>query len=332
MLLEESSRVSQDERSQVRVMIRNAWRLLLTALVISLAVGIFISRLIARRIVMPLGVLERSTERILGGDFSPIQGIRRTDEIGSLVEAFNHMVRELKEKQAQLVQSAKLASLGTLTSGVAHELNNPLSNISTSAEILAEETFPPDLEFYKKYLSRIVSETTRARRIIGDLLEFSRETDATPESTPVSELFAHALRLIEHPLKLSKVKVSIELPPDLPMVRIHHAQATQVFLNLFLNAVQAMPGGGDLRLSARPIDGGNRVEIRVQDTGAGIAPENLPRIFDPFFTTKAPGEGTGLGLSVSYGIVKHFGGTIRALSVPGQSTTMVVTLPGVPHA
>ena len=286
----------------------------------------------ARRIVAPLGVLERSTERILKGDFSPIGGIRRSDEIGSLVHAFNHMTRELQDKQAQLVQSAKLASLGTLTSGVAHELNNPLSNISTSAEILDEESARSGAAVDHKLLSRILSETDRAKRIVGNLLEFSRETDAEPESLAAADLFGHALQLLEHPLKISNIAVSIDIPPGLPLIRINRAQATQVFLNLFMNALQAMPKGGKIRVNAKAIDGGKFVEIRVQDTGTGIPPEDLPRIFDPFFTTKPAGEGTGLGLSVSYGIIKKFGGAIRALSVLNHGTTMIVTLPGESHA
>jgi signal transduction histidine kinase len=281
----------------------------------------------ARALVDPIRRFEGYTARIAVGDFSLIAPARKyRDEFSDLAVALNQMLAELQEQQNRLVKGARLAVVGTMTSGIAHELNNPLNNISITAETLMEESTTLTDEDRWRLLQDIYFETERASEIVKSLLDFTRQEK--PEMVPLElgEIILSTLRLSQNEMKINNVTVAYDVPPDLPRILGATNQLRQVFLNLFLNAIQAMPNGGVLGVSAGVRDHGG-VCVEVSDQGAGIPAEILPRIFDPFFTTKEPGKGTGLGLSVSSSIIKKLGGDIQVASEPGKGTTVHVCLP-----
>ena len=228
------------------------------------------------------------------------------------------------QMEEQLQISEKMASIGVLAAGVAHEVNTPLTGISSFTQMLLEGAAPDDPR--TRLLEKIERQTFRAAKIVNSLLNLSRPAAAgLTERAPVdvNTIIEDVLALLEHQLEIANIKVRRELAAG--PVRVLGAEHTlqQVFLNLFLNARDAMPRGGWLSIATRQEDG--RVITDVSDTGSGIAPENLARIYDPFFTTKATGQGTGLGLSITYGIVREHGGTLACESTVGQGTRFTVT-------
>jgi two-component system NtrC family sensor kinase len=243
-----------------------------------------------------------------------------------LYEEIKRQVEELRRTQQQLVQSAKLAAVGELAAGVAHEINNPLTCILGYAGLLLAET-PPDSPAHRR-LGLIESETNRARKIIHDLLHFARRREPRREPVHVQELVERALTLLQARLEQARVTVERAFDPALPPILGDSDQLIQVFMNLLANAVDAMPGGGRITVRTGALAGDDpRAMVSVQDTGVGIDPDQLGRIFEPFYTTKPEGHGTGLGLSVSRGIVQAHGGRIEVSSEPGRGTTMTVRLP-----
>jgi len=286
--------------------------------------------LVRDKIIRPLAAIEDATRRIARGEFSTIDAPRGKDETGRVLTAFDTMVRELEMRQDQLVQAKKLSSIGTLAAGIAHQLNNPLNNISTSCQIAIEEFDGGDREFLLKMLGNVDKETLRARDIVRGLLEFSRDKQFAPAPAPVAEVLRASVRLASSQVPPG-VEVSVDAPEDLS-ARLDKQKMQEVFINLILNAVQAIEDTpGFIRLSARAVggeepDGPPDVEIRIADSGTGI-PEHLQQqIFDPFFTTKEVGAGTGLGLSIAYGIIKKHGGTIEVISAPGRGAEFVIRL------
>jgi signal transduction histidine kinase len=262
--------------------------------------------------------------------------------IASLSRAFNYVIRQLELRQGQLVRSEKLAALGTLLSGVAHELNNPLSNISSSCEILAEEIEGGDGAFKRELLEQIDGETWRARRIVRSLLDYARGRDFRKEAVLVAPLIEDTLRLIKGRIAAG-VHVERHVRDELAIVG-DKQRLQQMLLNLIGNAVEAVGGTGEIAIAARRLDTGQApapagalvfgqcgdgavLEIEVRDSGHGIAPDVLPRIFDPFFTTKDVGQGMGLGLFVVFEIVEEHGGSIAVASEPGKGTAFFVRLP-----
>jgi two-component system NtrC family sensor kinase len=239
--------------------------------------------------------------------------------------AINRMLDELTVRQQQLLQSRKMAAVGTLTSGVAHELNNPLNNISLTVETLLDDFEDMEEERKKTLLEDIFTQVQRASATVKNLLDFTRKDQPVFTAVEVPGLLEASLRLVRNELALARVEATMDVAPDLPPVNGNPRNLQQVFLNLFLNAMEAMPDGGALRITARPRNGS--VRISVQDTGSGIAAEHLDQVFEPFFTTKEAGEGTGLGLSVSYSIVEKHGGRLEVESQTGRGTTFTVTLP-----
>ncbi|MFI5296442.1 MAG: sensor histidine kinase, partial [Thermodesulfovibrionales bacterium] len=232
----------------------------------------------------------------------------------------------LRNREEELIQSKKLASLGILTAGVAHELTNPLNNISMIAQnyqefydVLSEGN---RLDLMKK----IEGETERIEEIVRNLLDFSKPKEAKLEERDINETVGKSLELMQNTLDISNVEVTTELGQGLHHVYIDDHQIQQVLVNLIVNAVHAMEHGGVLKLATRPGDEGQTVKVDVIDTGKGIPPEFLPHIFDPFFSTKGVG-GTGLGLSVSYGIIKNHKGTIKVESTVGAGTTFTIEFP-----
>ena len=281
----------------------------------------------AKALVNPIRRFEGYTSRIAVGDFSLIRPARRyRDEFSDLAVAVNQMLAALQEQQGRLVKGARLAVVGTMTSGIAHELNNPLNNISITAETLMEESTTLTEEDRWRLLQDIYFETERASEIVKSLLDFTRQEKREMVPLDLGEIILSTLRLSQNEMNLNNVTVAYDVPPDLPRIQGAANQLRQVFLNLFLNAIQAMPSGGVLGVSAGVHDH-KGVCVEVRDEGVGIPAEVLPRIFDPFFTTKEPGKGTGLGLSVSSSIIKKLGGDIQVASEPGKGTTVHVCLP-----
>jgi len=241
--------------------------------------------------------------------------------------------QDLKEAQAQLVQSAKMAVVGQLGAGVAHELNNPLGGILGYAQFMLEklkkpEFSPEDFQSCAKYIESIERESTRCKGIVETLLKFSRRPlSIKPEPVDVALAINETLAIIGHQLKLKNVNVVTDFQPALAQVMGIANQLQQVFTNIILNAQQAMPEGGQLKIAAKNIADTHKVEIEFTDTGCGISEENLLHIFEPFFTTKQKDKGTGLGLSVSYQIIQEYKGNIEVKSQLDKGTTVIVSLP-----
>ena len=223
----------------------------------------------------------------------------------------------------QLVQNDKLTSIGLLAAGVAHEVNTPLAVISSYSQMLRKQITPGDAGY--RLLEKITAQTFRASEIVNNLLSFSRMNAAEFATVNIHKVIGDTLSLLEHPLKTSQIRVSANLLAEAPTVTGNAGKLQQVFLNLFLNARDAMPDGGVLDIRTAIVDG--RIEIVVTDSGAGISREHIKKIYDPFFTTKTAGKGTGLGLSVSYGIVQEHGGSISVESSVGNGTSFRLDFP-----
>jgi two-component system NtrC family sensor kinase len=314
--------------------------------------------LLTSRVLRPLRELTRVSGVISEGGYGETVPVRGENEVSELGGAFNRMslslknamqeisdwnrlletrveekTRELEKIHAQMIEVEKLASMGQLAAGVAHELNNPLSGIMGYSEIALElfkDKSPDtitgtDAAKMISYFGNIEALTQRCRVIILDMLKFARQHSEEFKEIQLSEVIRQTLSFLEKQLNRSKVYVVSDLPEELPFFKGNALQLQQVFTNLVLNAIQAMPGGGTLKV--RTCLTGEMLVAEFSDNGTGIQPENLHRIFEPFFTTKPVGEGTGLGLSVSYGIIRHHGGDIRVTSAPGKGSTFTVFLP-----
>jgi two-component system NtrC family sensor kinase len=312
---------------------------------------VLVGYLLAQNISRPILQLRSISQAVAGGDLDQASGVERHDEIGELAGAFDIMTLRLRERtqeaarlyeeavernkelaeinarlaaaQAQLVQSEKLAAVGQLTAGIVHDVKNPLAVIKGLAEEAAED--PNIDEFTLEALHTIRESATRANTIVTDLLKFARQSTPVTHRRDIRDTLKSVFRLTEYLLRKGHVTLHDGLPEQPVMVTYDAQQIEQVLINLITNAIQAMPDGGDLFIDLEHLD--ERVEVSVRDEGIGIPEEYLGKIFDPFFTTKAEGEGTGLGLSVSYGIVSEHGGHIDVESELGQGTTFKVTLP-----
>jgi two-component system, NtrC family, sensor kinase len=295
-------------------------------LVIMLFIMAFEATFIAGALLKPLARFMSYAARFAEGDYTLIRPARKyRDEFSDLAVAFNRMIIELKSRQDQLLHSRKMAAVGTLTSGIAHELNNPLNNIGLTAEALIESFDAYPTEKKLAMLQEINTQVERASGTVRNLLDFTRKE--VPAFTAVSpgQVVEDALKLVRNELNLAGVEPVVKIVEHLPEVSGNPRNLQQVFLNLFLNSIQAMPTGGILTVSVRAEDG--EVRFDVTDTGVGIPRENLDKIFDPFFTTKQLGQGTGLGLSVSFGVVEKHNGRITVASEVGKGTTFTIHLP-----
>jgi signal transduction histidine kinase len=235
------------------------------------------------------------------------------------------MIAELETRQNQLFRTGKMAAVGTLTSGIAHELNNPLNNIGLTVESLIEDYGTLSDEAKLHMLDQAYTQFERASATVRNLLDFTRKGRTAFARISVENAVNTARRLVANESRLNDVVWNIDLPGDLPQIKGHPHDLQQVFLNLFLNAIQAMPTGGSLSVRARALDE-EEIRVDVSDTGSGIPPDSLDQIFDPFFTTKDVGLGTGLGLSVCHGIIEEHGGRLEVESEVGQGTTFSVFL------
>jgi two-component system, NtrC family, sensor kinase len=325
-LVELSGQLVAFERQRILEIISNLKTQLLVSTILFVICGILLTGLVTRKIIRPLKVIEGTTERIAKGDFRPLPVLDTRDETQSVVEAFNRMVEELARRQDQLVQSKKMSSLGILTAGIAHQLNNPLNNISTSCQIVMEELDQGEPELLRKMLGNIEQEVHRARDIVKGLLEFSRARDFAIHDVPLSQVVKRAMKLIS-----SQVPPGIELIDEVPEdlhLQIDPQRMQEVFLNLFMNAIQAITAPpGQIRIGAEVDEARENVLITIADTGQGIPQEALDRIFDPFFSLKDEGLGTGLGLSIVYGIVEKHHGTVTVESTVGQGTRFMIRIP-----
>jgi PAS domain S-box-containing protein len=241
-------------------------------------------------------------------------------------------VTEKRTQELQLMQAEKMSSIGVLAAGVAHEINNPLNSVAGYAEALLRRfrdspdlAVDPRLEDFQGYLNVIIREAYRCKGVIDGLLSFSRKSDGTISSVDVNELMKEVLELLRHKSRYDKVTIDFDGCADPPVVKGDAAALRQVFLNLVLNAVQAIDGPGLVAISTAVK--GDEVVVRVRDTGSGIAPETLDQIWNPFFTTKSVGQGLGLGLAVSYNIVKKHSGEVQVETEIGKGTLFSVRLP-----
>jgi two-component system, NtrC family, sensor kinase len=297
-----------------------------------------------RMVADPLKHMEKSMEAVANGNRDQIDIPSADREIVSLTHAFNHVLQELELRQKHLLRSEKLASLGTLLSGVAHELNNPLSNISTSCQILIEELDSADRNFRREMLGQIDEQTVRARNIVRSLLEFVHDREFSREALPLHKLVAETLHFIK-----GQVPAQVHIITEISQAIVLHGdkqRLQQAILNLLNNALAALEGAGEIRIWAQcshngkfplppavssfPVNcihAGDAVEITLSDNGHGIPAELLPRIFDPFFTTRDVGKGSGLGLYIVHEIVEEHGGCIVAESEPGKGTVFCIRLP-----
>jgi signal transduction histidine kinase len=327
-MVDEADEVATEERESVQSRLRMSQQIAVVFLVVLLVVIVRLGTFIAREMLAPLSRMVAATGRIAAGDLTPIVPRRKyNDEFTELASAINHMAHELVRRQQLLVQSHKLTAIGTLTAGVAHELNNPINNLMLTAAALDEDYHDLDDVQRMELVADLISESERARDIVRNLLDFARETEVELEPLEVEEIIGDTLQLASNQVRLARVKVKGEVEEGAPSVFGDRNQLTQVFLNLVLNALDAMPEGGTLTISVEKSDDGNYVNVSFTDTGVGIAPQNLASIFDPFFSTKKHAKGTGLGLSVSLGIIKQHGGDIDVHSEPGNGTTFTVSLP-----
>jgi signal transduction histidine kinase len=269
-----------------------------------------------------------STQRIAKGDFSPIVPIRKTrDEITTVSVAINRMLEELDNHQTAMVESHKLKAIGTLTAGVAHELNNPINNIMLTAHTLLEEYKDISEEELLEMVNDLINEAERSRSVVRNLLDFARESESVFEPLDLGVLLNETLKLVMNQVKVSRAEVSLSVQQDLPKVRGDSQKLKQVFLNLILNAIDAVEKDGKIKIDVEQSASPGFLAVHVLDNGCGIPGHVVPYIFDPFFTGKEPGKGTGLGLSVSQGIVNMHGGKIHVDSEVGQFTRFTVNLP-----
>ncbi len=306
--------------------------ILLTVAGMALAIGL--GYLLANKIMNPVHRLIKASQQVSEGSLSPEMGPISPGEIGVLQKTFKDMVaamaRRSEAAQKQIVHSEKQASVGKLAAGVAHEINNPLTGVLTYTHMLLRRKDIDDE--IRSDLRKIAESTERVRKIVKGLLDFSRQTKPDPEPTDINRLISSTVSLIENQALIKGVGLKFNPGENLPILTVDRSQFQSVLLNLIINALDATGPGDSINIyTATGLSASNSgqrgVEIVVADTGSGIPPENLDKLFDPFFSTKGVGEGTGLGLSVTYGIVERHGGTIRVQSEVGKGSRFFVWLP-----
>ncbi|MBI3872218.1 MAG: HAMP domain-containing protein [candidate division Zixibacteria bacterium] len=326
-----------------------------TSLLLTL-LAIVITSVFIRWSIRPVNALVIATGRVAGGDYDCKVEVENNDEVGDLALSFNKMttdlkasrdalvekdlleelVLELRQTQQQLVQAGKMAAIGQLAAGVAHEINNPLAGIMGYAQLAAEHMrtkqttgIPPaELAKFLNYIDNMEKQSQRCKQIVQNLLRFARASSREDlEPVDCNAVLRNTLDFMKHQMIAAGIACETRHADNLPAVAGHSGKMQQVLTNILINAVQAIKGGG--RIAAQTRFRESMVEIVITDTGAGIPPENLERVFEPFFTTKEIGQGTGLGLSVTYGLVKDMGGHIGVESTVGVGTTFTITFPKV---
>jgi len=322
-------------------------------LLVALLIWLFIWRVVAR----PIQALAKGTEQLSQGDLGYQIPTPSQDEVGDLARSFNSMslrlraadeesaswaktledrveekTRELKRAHDHVLHVEKMASIGKMAAVVAHEINNPLAGILTYAKLLRkwagrDELRGDKLQEAEQCLDLIAGESRRCGEIVKNLLNFSRTAPMNRESTDLNAVIDRSIRLVQHQMQMGNIELHLDLSPTLPRVPCDPAQIEQVLLALVMNAIDAMPHGGNLWLRSRTTAALDAVTMQVKDDGCGISPDILPQIFEPFLTTKETGHGVGLGLAVSHSIMERHDGAIEVQSELGKGTTFTVTLP-----
>ncbi len=298
---------------------RAAW-IAFICILVAAVIAIPIARLITR----PIALLVEANQRLAKGDMNVRVESNGKGEIALLGRSFNTMVETLSKSERELLQQAKLASVGQLAAGVAHELNNPLGTILLYSDMMFKEA--PEGDPRKEDLKMIISEVHRCKTIVADLLNFARQHEIQPQEVDLRSILDEVIRKVRTRPRFETIEINCQFDPAIPLIQADAAQLQQVFVNLFNNSAYAIENAGAITVSISPVEP-KSVEIKVSDTGSGISPENLTKIFTPFFTTKPAGKGTGLGLSIVYGIIKIHHGQIAIQSQVGQGTTVIMTLP-----
>ncbi len=296
-------------------------------------IALVISSFLASGVLRPIKRLVFASGQWAKGNLEFRVEATRKDEIAELAETFNLMASSLKERDdklkeyatEQIMKSERLATLGQLAAGVAHEINNPLGAVLMYTHLALEDLEEKDV--LRKNLEKAVIEASRCKGIVKGLLDFARQTEPKVERTDVNETLERTLAVVENQALFQNIKITKVICSSLPKVLIDVSQMQQVFTNIVLNAAEAMEGKGELTVSSRMAPDNEYVEIEFTDTGCGIPAENREKIFDPFFTTKEVGRGTGLGLAVSHGIIARHKGTIEVRSEPSKGTSFIIRLP-----
>ncbi len=333
--------------SDIRDAAGKSQRLILFYVILTLVIlVVFASILLSRTIARPIDELVRVTEAIADGDMNQRVKVRRLNEIGLLAESLNRMAgklregrdvlednirtlraahNDLKKAQDEVIRAEKMASVGRLAAGLAHEIGNPVGAILGYTNILQKEANEED---QADYLARIEMEVQRINRIVRGLLDYARPGEFKPIEVNVNDIIKSSLDLVSSQKGFERIEVKTHLT-DIPMAKADPHQLQQVLINLFINASDAMPEGGRLTVETevRSQESGEFLDISVADTGTGMDDEDMKKIFDPFYTTKEPGKGTGLGLAICQRIIESFGGTIEVESRKGEGSEFKILLP-----
>jgi two-component system NtrC family sensor kinase len=325
------------ERAEIPVTMKRSMQLFLFSLLIVIVVGAVVNTRLAMSIVRPLRMLEKKTKNIAMGDFSESIEVKGSDELASLAKSFNrmedhlklavssfeHTITRLQEKQAQLVEAEKLASIGILTAGIAHEINNPLTSVLSFSKLMLEQMPESDRNYSR--LKIMVRDAQRARTIVRELLSFAKENPIHPTVIDINRPLTEIAESLVAQELFKDIELKLNLARNLPKILADPVRIGQVVMNMLLNAAHSITPPGKIEVETRSADGS--VEIVFSDTGHGIPEEHLNKIFDPFYTTKGTGKGTGLGLAISYGIIKKHNGDIEVKSTVGKGSTFIVRLP-----
>ena len=294
---------------------------MLSIAVLVLALVAFISQRIGKNLTNPIKVLVDSTERVATGDLDEQCELKTHDEIGDLAAAFNQMTRDLKQSRDQLIQAERLATAGKMSASFAHEIRNPLSSMRMLAQMMMQKP-EMSVEKHQQSLRYILEELERIDTIVKGLMDFARPIALNLTQPPLTPVLQAVLDLMEANLAHHQIQLVLDVSPETPEVQFDSDKLKQAFMNIVLNAVEAMPQGGELKVSTFTKEG--NICIKITDTGVGISEEDLEHIFEPFFTRKT--KGTGLGLANVKRIFDEHGGTVEIESVPGEGTTVLMTL------
>jgi len=341
-------KLSDRERRMLETAVQESrWFLLISLLLIGLAIHV-VGRRLMRMVVSPIQQLESRLMPLAEGHFDRLQPPSQDREFLTFTKAFNRMLKELEVRQKRMLQSEKLASLGILASGVAHELNNPLSNISSSCQLLLEELEEADPEQLRAWLTQIDSETERGRNIVRTLLDFGGQRVFDRQRSKLLDVLEDTRSILDKTLQHVGATLSLNIPDDLRL-EVDKQRLQQLFINLVQNSLNAAGPGVHIRISAMicergvsliPEDAevagnlkcitdhkGRFIEILVADDGPGIAQENLSQVFDPFYSTSEPGHGVGLGLYIVQEVVREHEGCLAIASRPGKGTQVIMLFP-----
>jgi two-component system NtrC family sensor kinase len=339
--------ISLEEFDKEKAQLYN--RMLLSGIISVIVLSFLSSLLFTRFVNRPIDKLLAATKTAAHGDLDQTVRIKSHDELGELSDSFNHMItelkrsrddiegwtqtleqrvqertRELQQVQDQLIRAGKMAALGELAAGVAHEINNPLTGVLTFSSLMLKKT--DENHPWKRDLENIVQQTTRCRNIVKGLLDFARQRKPDKKESDIHFLINRTLTLVENQARFQNIKMVKEFKTGMPMLFVDGDQIQQVFMNIIINAADAMgENGGTLTIKTAFNNG--IVEVSFIDTGCGMSKDHLLKVFTPFFTTKETGKGTGLGLAISYGIVQSHGGEIEVESEIGKGSTFRIKLP-----